>query len=81
MRPGGARDGHHLLQQGAVKLIAGAEVRCGNGREGRMSRLNVRKNPGKVVLERAEGVASCLPVRLTSFAEGMQHFILAPHES
>ena len=81
MRPRRARDGHHLLQQGAVKLIAEAEVRCANGREGRMSRLHLRKNPGKVVLERAEGVASCLRVWLTSFAEGTQHLILAPHES
>jgi hypothetical protein len=33
--------------------------------EGRMSRLQLRKNPGKVVLERLECVASCLRERLT----------------
>ncbi|HJT59287.1 MAG TPA: hypothetical protein VJ761_22460 [Ktedonobacteraceae bacterium] len=45
-----------------------------------MSRLNLRKKSGKVVLERPEGVASCLREWLTSFAEGVQHFFSAPHE-
>jgi hypothetical protein len=48
--------------------------------EGRMSRLRLRERSGKVVLERPEGVASCLRERLTSFAEGVQHLISAPHE-
>jgi hypothetical protein len=48
--------------------------------EGRMSHLKLRARSGKVVLERAEGVASCLRMRLTSFSGGMQHLISAPHE-
>src|SRR5258708_22259437 len=46
-----------------------------------MSHLNLRKRSGKVVLERAEGVASCLRERLTSFAAGVQHLFSAPHET
>ena len=48
--------------------------------EGRMSRLQLRTRSGKVVLERAEGVASCLGEQLTSCAEGVQRLISAPHE-
>ena len=48
--------------------------------EGRMSRLKLRENPGKVVLERSEGVSSCLRERLTSCAAGVQHFFSALHE-
>ena len=45
-----------------------------------MSRLNLRNNPGKVVLERSEGVSSCLRERSTAFAAGVQHLFPAPHE-
>jgi hypothetical protein len=45
-----------------------------------MFRLHVRNNPGKAVLERAEGVASCLRQRFTFFAAGVQCLISAPHE-
>ena len=44
-----------------------------------MSPLKVRENPGKVVLERSEGVSSCLRERWTSYAEVVQHLISAPH--
>jgi hypothetical protein len=46
-----------------------------------MSHLNLRKRSGKVVLERAEGVASCLRENVTSFAAGVQHLFSAPHET
>ena len=47
--------------------------------EGRKSPLNLRKRYGKVVLERLEGVLSCLGERLTSYAEGVQHLFSALH--
>ncbi len=71
------------MKQLQAMSVAQAETdyACGNARvEGRMSRLNVRNNPGKVVLERSEGVSFCLRERLTSFAAGVQHLIPAPHE-
>src|SRR5712691_7302472 len=52
--------------------LAEADFACGNAKvEGRMSRLNLSKRSGKVVLERAEGVSSCLRERLTFFAAGV----------
>ena len=48
--------------------------------EGRMSRLHLCESPGKVVLERSEGGASCRSFQLTFFAAGVQHFFSAPHE-
>jgi hypothetical protein len=45
-----------------------------------MSRLHLRERSGKVVLERPEGGASCLREQLTSYAEGVQHLVSAPHE-
>jgi len=41
---------------------------------------HLRTRSGKVVLERSEGVASCLDEQLTFFAGGVQHLISAPHE-
>jgi hypothetical protein len=74
--PGYARGGHYLAQGGTFELVAEGEVRQQG--EGRMSRLKLHKKSGKVVLERAEGVASCLGEQLTSCAAGVQRLISAP---